>query len=76
MQVAQGLLCCCFCRYYLKKDAHDVYLQSKKDYCERRGGVWVLPNKRPHKLKDKLREFDVSCSRVNINNAVVLICLL
>lgn len=52
----------------MKKDAHDVYLQGKRDFCERRGVVWVLPNKRPHKLKDKLREFDVSCRCVGVNN--------
>lgn len=32
--------------------------QSKKQYCEQRGLMWHVLNKRPHKLKDKLRELE------------------
>lgn len=46
-------------RYYNKKDATDAILgQSKKQYCEQRGLIWHVLNKRPHKLKDKLRELE------------------
>lgn len=47
------------CRYYNKKEAADVVLgQSKKQYCEQRGLMWHVVNKRPNKLKDKLRELE------------------
>lgn len=32
--------------------------QSKKQFCEQRGLIWHVLNKRPHKLKDKLRELE------------------
>lgn len=46
-------------RYYTKKDTTEsVYLLSKKSYCERRGLLWNVANKRPHKLKNKLKELE------------------
>lgn len=47
------------CSYQLKKDATDLYLQSKRTYCERRGIQWMLQNKRPFKLREKLKELEV-----------------
>lgn len=35
-----------------------VNSHSKKKYCEQRGVLWYLPNKRPQKLKDKLKELE------------------
>lgn len=47
-------------KYSSKKDTADLYSASKKLYCERRDLSWTVPNKRPHKLKDKLKELEVS----------------
>lgn len=47
-------------RYHLKKDASDLYLQSKKTYSEQRGLQWTPQNKRPFKLREKLKELEVS----------------
>nr|XP_022909980.1 WD repeat-containing and planar cell polarity effector protein fritz [Onthophagus taurus] len=44
--------------YHLTKDVGNVYDSTKKSYCEKRGVAWNLTNKRPHKLKDKLKELD------------------
>lgn len=43
----------------MKKDCTDVYQQSKKAYCESRGITWTAQNKRPVKLKDKIKELEV-----------------
>ncbi|KAK4887641.1 hypothetical protein RN001_003912 [Aquatica leii] len=46
-------------KYYLRKDAQDQLLyKSKKLYCEKRGLVWYPINKRPFKVKDKLKELE------------------
>lgn len=46
-------------RYYSKKDATDsVYISSKRSYCEHRGVYWNVVNKRPTKLKNKLKELE------------------
>ncbi|XP_057663252.1 WD repeat-containing and planar cell polarity effector protein fritz [Diorhabda carinulata] len=46
-------------RYYTKKEGTDnIYSQSKKQFCEQRGISWYLPNKRPQKLRDKLKELE------------------
>lgn len=47
-----------FYRYYNKKETPDDLGLSKKQYCEQRSLKWHLVNKRPHKLKDKLRELE------------------
>lgn len=48
-----------YVRYHVKKDSTDVYLQSKKAYCVSRGITWTVQNKRPVKLKDKIKELEV-----------------
>ncbi|CAG9861084.1 unnamed protein product [Phyllotreta striolata] len=46
-------------KYYNKKEGNDLLSShSKKDYCDKRGLLWYLPNKRPHKLKEKLKELE------------------
>ncbi|KAG5890065.1 hypothetical protein JTB14_003630 [Gonioctena quinquepunctata] len=46
-------------KYYVKKESNDsLYGQSKKIYCEQRGTFWNLPNKRPQKLRDRLKELE------------------
>ena len=47
-------------KYSSRKDTSDVHSASKKLYCERRDLSWAAPNKRPHKVKDKLKELEVS----------------
>ncbi|RZC37132.1 WD repeat-containing and planar cell polarity effector protein fritz, partial [Asbolus verrucosus] len=45
--------------YYSKKDINDsLCYHSKKKYCEQRGVIWNLPNKRPQRLRDRLRELE------------------
>lgn len=51
--------CTAFARYHVKKDSTDVYQQSKKAYCVSRGITWTVQNKRPVKLKDKIKELEV-----------------
>lgn len=49
----------CNFRYYNKKESADAILgHSKKQYCEQRNLIWNVINKRPHKLKEKLRELE------------------
>uniref|UniRef100_A0A6P7FBI0 WD repeat-containing and planar cell polarity effector protein fritz-like n=1 Tax=Diabrotica virgifera virgifera TaxID=50390 RepID=A0A6P7FBI0_DIAVI len=46
-------------KYYTKRDGTETLNgQSKKQYCDQRGLHWYLPNKRPHRLKDKLKELE------------------
>ncbi|XP_967164.3 WD repeat-containing and planar cell polarity effector protein fritz [Tribolium castaneum] len=46
-------------KYYSKKDPSDsLCYQSKKKYCDQRGVIWHLPNKRPQKLRDRLKELE------------------
>lgn len=48
-----------FDRYVLRKSDNDsLNLISKRTYFEQRGLVWTPLNKRPVKLKDKLRELE------------------
>lgn len=47
-------------RYSINKETCDnVHYLSKRTYCENRGLTWIPTNKRPHKLKDKIKEFEV-----------------
>lgn len=45
-------------RYYSKKEAGDSTRQIKKQYCEQRGLLWTINNKRPQKLRDRLKELE------------------
>nr|XP_023016228.1 WD repeat-containing and planar cell polarity effector protein fritz [Leptinotarsa decemlineata] len=46
-------------KYYIKKEGGDsLYGQSKKLYSENRGIYWNLPNKRPQKLRERMKEFE------------------
>ncbi|XP_060532114.1 WD repeat-containing and planar cell polarity effector protein fritz isoform X2 [Cylas formicarius] len=46
-------------KYYFKKDSgSSVYEQAKKQYCDQSGILYVPHNKRPEKLRDKLKEFE------------------
>lgn len=48
-----------FFRYYAKKETQDsLYNNSKKQYCEQRGVLWNPINKRPNKLRDRLKELE------------------
>ena len=44
-----------------------MFLEGKKTYCHRRGSTFVLRNKRPFKLKEKLKELEQQL----INNKIV-----
>lgn len=49
-----------FYRYHERKEnCQNIINQSKKDYVEKRDYLWNLPNKRPNKLKEKLKELEV-----------------
>ncbi|XP_063240270.1 WD repeat-containing and planar cell polarity effector protein fritz [Bacillus rossius redtenbacheri] len=51
-------------RYHEKKDACDSpYSESKKTYAEKRGLSWFLPNKRPDKLRDAVKELEEQLSQ-------------
>ncbi|KAI4462690.1 homoloc-13 [Holotrichia oblita] len=41
-----------------KDTSENSHVLSKKSYCENRGLTWSPTNKRPHKLKDRLRELE------------------
>ncbi|KAJ8971447.1 hypothetical protein NQ314_000704 [Rhamnusium bicolor] len=46
-------------KYYTKKDSNDsLGAHSKKQYCEQRGLLWNPINKRPQKLRDRLKELE------------------
>ncbi|CAG9820267.1 unnamed protein product [Phaedon cochleariae] len=46
-------------KYYSKKEGNETLArQSKKLYCEQRGLLWNLPNKRPQRLRDRLKELE------------------
>lgn len=48
-------------RYHEKKTPCNAPLQvAKKTYTEKRGMFWIPPNKRPVKLRDSLKELEVS----------------
>lgn len=47
-------------RYYDRKEnQQNSIMQSKKSYTDKRDYLWNLPNKRPAKLKEKLKELEV-----------------
>lgn len=53
------ITCISYFRYYNKKDTGDsVFGQIKKRYCEQRGVLWNINNKRPQKLRDRLKELE------------------
>lgn len=63
-----------FFRYQDKKDVVDVpYNEAKRTFVEKRGMTCVLQNKRPNKLRDRLKDLEVlvqflivDCSILNI----------
>ncbi|CAH0547326.1 unnamed protein product [Brassicogethes aeneus] len=55
-------------KYSSKKDTQEsLYLTSKKNYCKQRNVTWDINNKRPHKLKDRLKDLE-ECL---VNNKIV-----
>ncbi|KAF5300026.1 hypothetical protein FQR65_LT09283 [Abscondita terminalis] len=61
-------------KYYQRRDAQDLLYKSKRLYSEQRGITWHPPNKRPFKVKDKLKELEecllqskVICTACNSN---------
>lgn len=54
-----------FHRYNSQKDnSQNINTQAKKSYAEKRDYLWNLPNKRPVKLKEKLKELEVPPSTI------------
>nr|CAI5866640.1 unnamed protein product [Callosobruchus analis] len=43
---------------FKKETDESVPFHAKKEYCDQRGLIWIPPNKRPQRLRDRLREFE------------------
>ncbi|XP_049818696.1 WD repeat-containing and planar cell polarity effector protein fritz isoform X2 [Aethina tumida] len=55
-------------KYFHKKEQQEsIYGVCKKNYCEQRNVIWQLNNKRPNKLKDRLKDLEEAL----VNNKIV-----